>query len=90
VPRQVIGWFGDIKEEKLQENDHKVPWTDYDFDYLLLRLGQEIEELKEALEDPLSPNDVIKECADVSNFSMFIADKIHQMKNNPGWGDRGE
>lgn len=93
VPRQVVKWFSEQMEKKLQENDHKKSWTEYEDDYLITRMEQEMDELMKAIIDLKygkgSPEEVIKEAADVSNISMFIADKSKRLINDPGWGERG-
>lgn len=63
-----------LMERKLKDNDHKTHWRNMDLPYLLKRLHQEMEELKEAIVKGKSPRDVEWEAADVGNFAMMIAD----------------
>lgn len=64
-------------EKKLQENRHKGDrwgWLSEDSSFLFVKLNRERLELGQAL--LLSGNDeIIRECADVANFAMMIADK---------------
>ncbi|MBK5428546.1 hypothetical protein ACTFRP_31475 [Bacillus cereus group sp. MYBK234-1] len=82
--REEVKWFAEQMESKLQENDHKGGWQDCDLQWLVKRLKEEVNELESALKDfPISFNEysenVIKESADVSNFSMMIADIVNKM-----------
>ncbi|EJR71386.1 hypothetical protein JDS76_26155 [Bacillus cereus] len=82
--REEVKWFAEQMESKLQENDHKGGWKDCDLQWLVKRLKEEVNELELALKDfPISFNEysenVIKESADVSNFSMMIADIVNKM-----------
>lgn len=60
--------------KKLRENSHKAHWSTVSTEFLLDRLLEEVEELAEAL-DYGSTDDIVSECADVSNFAMMIAEK---------------
>ncbi|MEG7342529.1 hypothetical protein V6E27_28690 [Bacillus cereus] len=82
--REEVKWFAEQMESKLQENDHKGGWQDCDLQWLVKRLKEEVNELESALKDfSISFNEysenVIKESADVSNFSMMIADIVNKM-----------
>lgn len=87
--RQVLEWFAEEMEKKLQENDHKVHWSEVDGDYLISRMEQEMVELMKAIIDVRfgsgDPKEVIYEAADVANFAMMIADNMR--KDQPK--DRG-
>jgi len=87
--RPVLQWFSVEMEEKLSLNDHKGGWRDCEVDVLIDKMDGEIEELKEVWwqikndysvsEDKkflleIDKEDLIKECADVANFSMMVAD----------------
>jgi NTP pyrophosphatase (non-canonical NTP hydrolase) len=88
--RQVVRWFAEEMEKKLQENDHKVHWSDCDMDYLMSRTEQELDELLKAIVDLKfgigTSEDVIKEAADVANFVMMIADNSRENSST----DRGK
>ncbi|WP_134705152.1 hypothetical protein [Ammoniphilus sp. YIM 78166] len=80
--RQVLEWFAEEMEKKLQENDHKAHWSEADGDYLISRMEQEMDELMKAMIDVQfgngDPIQVIKEAADVANFAMMIADNMRE------------
>ena len=71
--KHAIDEFSGVMLEKLRENRHKAHWSKVDRLWLLARLEQELQELKQAIkeDDPLS---ISYECADVANFAMMIAD----------------
>lgn len=73
--RQSVATFAQAMEEKLRENDHKGGWRACDMQYLSMRLTQEREELRRAVERGDS-EEVLREAADVANFCMMIADNI--------------
>lgn len=79
TPRAEVQWFAQQMEKKLLENDHKPHWRENSsFDYLFRRLGEEREELKDAIINFINGEgtveEVVKEAADNGNFSMMIAD----------------
>jgi NTP pyrophosphatase (non-canonical NTP hydrolase) len=87
MTRECVEWFAKLMEEQLKANDHKGGWSDEDTDYLLGRLDEEVQELKDALvtyyfeishrgECQKLAKNVRKECADVANFAMMIADTL--------------
>ncbi len=65
--------FALAMEKRLRENDHKGGWHEASDQYLLRRLYEEVIELQWALAEPQEDN-VIREAADVANFSMMLAD----------------
>ena len=60
---------------KLALNRHKGTW-ELTTKYLMQRLRQEVEELGNALDDGLSSESIINECADVANFAAMIMDVV--------------
>jgi hypothetical protein len=74
--KKVIDWFSNVKMAKLLENSHKGNWENEHIDDLIEHIVIEVDELKDAL---LVGNhtEIIRECADISNFAMFVADKIN-------------
>lgn len=84
--RSAVLWFSDLMERKLKQNDFKSGWDSCSFKYLLDRTRDEIDELlyawfnhrhKEEWNKPLDDKDsdkIIKECVDIANFVMMIAD----------------
>ncbi|MGG4288345.1 hypothetical protein ABEW81_11165 [Priestia megaterium] len=79
--RRQVKWFADQMEEKLRENDHKGGWEDCDYGYLIPRLGEEVNELVQAIVSGQTVS-IVKEAADVANFAMMIADKAKRGPNN--------
>jgi len=71
--RNEVVIFADAMEAKLKENDHKQHWSSMPMQYLIGRLAEEQEELREAIEGENS-EEILKEAADVANFAMMIAD----------------
>jgi NTP pyrophosphatase (non-canonical NTP hydrolase) len=71
--RPEVALFALEMERKLQENDHKGGWSRCTKQYLSMRLTQEREELRRAVERG-DPNDIRREAADVANFAMMLAD----------------
>lgn len=69
-------------ESKLQENDHKGGWQGCDSYWLLDRARAEcLELLREfSVHRDLSDNKekIIRECSDVANFVMMIANKVRK------------
>ncbi len=52
------------------------PWLDHDYRYLLNRLLEEVEELRESLEDnAFNPIEIADECKDVANIAWFIYER---------------
>jgi NTP pyrophosphatase (non-canonical NTP hydrolase) len=80
-----LKWFSGQMKKKLAENDHKRHWSEMDDQYLVTRLLQEANELIDAIhkynQGEATIYDIISECADVSNFSMFIA--TNKIANDP-------
>lgn len=73
-PRPEIETFAAAMERKLRAHDHKPHWSEAEIAYLLRRLSQELGELRRAIRDWSSVDDVVDEAADVANFAMMIAD----------------
>jgi NTP pyrophosphatase (non-canonical NTP hydrolase) len=70
---------GDMKR-KLRANVHKKHWDEVSFQYLLMRLKEEIKELEEVIDSDYLDTfaRVIDEAADVANFAMMIADRARR------------
>ena len=73
-PRACVQWFATMMELKLQKHDNKSGWINSTPEELMDRVWNEFEELTQALVTDADPRDIIKECADVANFCMMIAD----------------
>lgn len=67
----VTMWFANEMQRELNNNDHKCGWEDLSARWLLMRLDQEVRELKRAV---TSGKNIVSEAADVANFAMMIAD----------------
>jgi NTP pyrophosphatase (non-canonical NTP hydrolase) len=76
--RPELEWFVQQMEQKLKENDHKQHWQNNHPYKLLDNLYEEAKELEEAIVMNFSAKEIIKECADVANFAMMIADNVSQ------------
>lgn len=80
--RESVLFFAGEMEKKLRENDHKGGWDHLELEYLKKRLWEEVNELFVSINEGDYEN-IIKEVADVGNFSMMIADIVSQ-KVYPG------
>lgn len=56
----------------------KKGWNNLSNTHLLKRIKEETNEIEEALLNNVSPNEVIRECVDVANFCMMLADNIEK------------
>ena len=83
--QKLISWFGNVQLSKLLENAHKGKAGLNNIDNLLKRLDDEVKELHEALNSG-SHQDIIRECGDVANFAMFIADFYNDNKQVINYG----
>lgn len=74
--KEYLEWFVGEMVEKLDENNHKGTWKDLTFNKLLDLLDDEVSELEDEVSE-LNPNyeNIIKECADVANFAMMVAER---------------
>ena len=78
--------FAEAMIEKLNEpkNLAKESWNECHVDYLVYCLWKEINEVELVLKQKMScfastkerKQEILKECADVANFAMMIADKV--------------
>ena len=72
--REEVVKFALLMEKKLKENDSKGGWSKCEYDYLLQRIDEEVVELKHSIRVNGSDRKIGRECADVANFAMMIAD----------------
>lgn len=75
--RPWVDAFADEMEAKLAENRHKgdrAGWSVMGFELLMSMLHVEVGELERALVAPGEAREVRRECADVANIAMMIAD----------------
>lgn len=75
ILRPSVAAFAQAMEQKLKENDYKGHWDHCSMQYLSMRLTQEREELRRAVERADS-KEVLREAADVANFAMMIAENV--------------
>lgn len=76
--RDKLNWFHSYMAEKLLENRHKRHWSTLSVFACLNMMDHEIRELQEAIDANLDEEEVRKECADVANYALFIADNYKQ------------
>ena len=71
-----VAAFTGLMLTKLRENDHKTHWRDEDIDDLFKLLKGEVEELEVEMNkgEKYSPVKISRECADIANFALMIAD----------------
>lgn len=80
--RPVVQRFAILMETVLRKNDDKGGWNLDGFPSLMDRLGEEVEELWEAIETPGGETRmalIAKEAADVANFAMMVADNTGKL-----------
>lgn len=73
-----------VMKFKLDENiaKGKGGWEDMRSEWLYMRLQGEIGELyAELMAKKVDPDKVARECADVANFAMMIADRVGHERN---------
>ena len=67
--------------KKLEKNKHKGGWSSCTPEYLSRRLGQELKELRSIMYAHYHHSEntkiqIIRECADIANFAMMIAENV--------------
>jgi len=75
--QQLIKDFGKLMQQKLDERSSKgrLGWRKQDLETLFSWLTEEVGELEEVLQfNPINPEEVMRECADIANVAMFIWD----------------
>lgn len=78
--RKAVADFALVMEQKLREKDHKSGWRDESLADLFRLLLGEVGELDDAIDtyndtpEYIELDELVKECADVANFAMMIAD----------------
>jgi len=71
-----LEWFVLEMKLKLDINKHKGTWKNDAINRLFDMLEDEVNELfAEITELEISNENIIKECADIANFAMFIAER---------------
>lgn len=69
-----------IAMQKLRENEHKGHWRFEGLMPLWNRLAQEVAELHQAIRDGESPEAIARECGDIWNIAMMVADNAGGLK----------
>lgn len=95
--RAPVRWFAEQMESKLREHDDRDGWYDCDWQWLLSRLRDEVQELQTVLacmsgfgHDQYAKK-VINEASDVANFAMMIADNTRRaLGGDTGSGEGGD
>ena len=73
--RDTVKWFANYMEHVLLDNDHKGGWRNIPLEELFSRLANETGELQTEINFPEQDMAaIIKECADIANFAMMVAD----------------
>lgn len=94
LENRAVKWFVQEMEKKLHANSHKRGWQKNSLRSLCDRVGDEHNELiGQLFEWEVSGNqscleNIIKECADIANFAMMIADNAKTILNQQN-GDKG-
>jgi len=65
--------------DKLTTNFNKRGWDKMTKEQIMKRIKEELDELDKAKD----PEDIIKECADIANFCMFLVWNTHVKMNTP-------
>lgn len=87
--RPEVKWFAEQMELTLRANDHKGGWSHMDYDDLMCRLSEEVEELYELQGTETSNEFVIREATDVANFAMMIGDLVRRSSPQSEKGEEG-
>jgi NTP pyrophosphatase (non-canonical NTP hydrolase) len=69
-----IDLFAAVMKQKIRENVDKGDWIDESYNNLFNKLEGELNELHSSVALNHSPMNVVRECADVANYVMMIAD----------------
>lgn len=88
--RKSVKQFAEEMEKVLKKHDHKGGWKYEHFSYLYGRLNEEVGELESSIPPnenlnsltPRALDVIIKECCDIANFAMMIADNAKRLKAN--------
>ncbi len=76
-----VNFFSREMKSQLLKHLDRPGWKHESIAYFLNRLGEEVAELCNAIESNQPREIVIKESADVANFTMMIADVYRQRKS---------
>jgi len=80
---QSVEWFAEQMVKRLDEHQHKGGWRDCTFARLIQELEGHVEDLHyNLLEQGRGEFEVVRECADIANFAMMIADNFVEGTND--------
>lgn len=93
--RKEVKRFAEEMEKVLKQNDYKSGFQSLPYEYLYKRLLEEVKELFEGIygthpttftqsSEEVRAEDIVKECVDIANFAMMIADKFLRLENKNG------
>lgn len=84
-PDRLTSMLAQAMQAKLDANLHKLHWAhpEVTTDYLLGRLEEEVQELRDTLADYRHPSEVWAEAADVANFAAMLADRTTHTWSDP-------
>lgn len=68
----------EIQLIKFEMNEHKGEWKEVDARKLFALLCLEVNELKMAIDYDGKVEEIVRECADVANFAVMIADVVRR------------
>lgn len=97
APRRIVRHFAGLMEKVLRDNDWKGGWKPGQFgvdsntiDFFREKLWEEYGELAELLQDlnhgePVNPERIAREAADVANIAMMIADNYGSSSEPVRW-----
>ena len=85
--------FAEEMEKVLKQNDYKSGFQSLPYEYLYKRLLEEVKELFVGIygthpttwtqsSEEIRAENIVKECIDVANFTMMIADKFLKRRSN--------
>lgn len=80
--RPAVACFAEQMELVLQENDHKAGWEKDEEMWLFLKLLEEVAEVALNIREGGSTENLAKECVDVANMAMMIADNTLYRKGS--------
>ena len=83
--RPAVKWFAQLMETKLRARDYRGGWSGCSIDNLAGQMGEEIEELAEAIGCGRKKC-IIEEAVDVANYCMMLADVAQAMVEVQGDG----
>jgi len=78
VVERALAFFTDAMRTELMRHLDRPGWEDEPLEFLWRRLFEELGELKAEIANGKPRAVIVKECADVANFLMMIADTYEE------------